>query len=263
MNFVIALSQKVPTAVTLHEVHYNSEDLREKIIKKIEEIIIKKANKIIVHTEGHRKFILEKYKKNAEVAYMGVTLHDMHKRKNNSLLLFGIISPNKGAEYLIEAMQELPEYELTIAGSAVDKEYYKKLIELVGKSKAKIKMETGWISEQRKKELFTNCDMLVLPYIKAPYQSAVLHDAISYGLPIVATRTGGVYEIVEQFKCGEVAEPKSKESLAAAIKKTSSEYEKYQKGIAGYREEANWDRVAARHIEVYRKLTKMCLNHAA
>jgi len=46
---------------------------------------------------------------------------------------------------------------------------------------------------------FSAADMLVLPYTRAS-QSGVAHIAMSYGLPIVASRVGGLVEGLEPYQ---------------------------------------------------------------
>jgi len=46
---------------------------------------------------------------------------------------------------------------------------------------------------------FSAADMLVLPYTRAS-QSGVAHIAMAYGLPIVASRVGGLAEGLESYQ---------------------------------------------------------------
>jgi len=259
INLISALKQKVPVAVTLHEVHYKAAGLHERIVKKLEEEVIKRAAAIIVHTKGQKEFIEKAYRtKKAITIHMGVSMHPMHRKKGKNVLFFGMISELKGVEYLIGAMKWLRGYKLSIAGKAVSPKYAEELaIRLKnsgGKSISKpIRMSLGWVPEGKKHEYFESSDILALPYTRNPFQSAVLHDAMSYGLPVVVTRTGPISEIVSEFQCGEVVEPRNGKALADAIKKVHAGYKKYQEGVKRYRKEANWEKAAERHIKAYRK----------
>lgn len=249
LNLLDALRQRIPVAVTMHEVHITPKGIKQRIIKKLEEAVVRKAGPVIVHTKGQADFIKAAYGKDAHVIPMGVSLKRMHVKRGKNLLFFGMISKAKGVEYLLESMRLLEGFRLTVAGKIVDGDF-RRLIIRPGYGDTSI--ETGWVSEERKAQLFTDSDILVLPYIKAPYQSAVLHDAVSYGLPTVATGKGPITEVVEEYEMGMTAEPANPEALAQAIMDVEKKYEHFQKGIQNYRKEANWERVAEKHIAAFR-----------
>ncbi len=256
-NLLKALQQKVPVVATLHEVHFKAWTLQEKIVKKLEETVIRNTKAVIIHTKGQQSFIAKKYKRKTEVIPMGVTLHQMHRKKGKNILFFGMISEAKGVEYLVEAMRSLPGYRLVIAGRIVSKPYAEKLAVMIERQGNKsIKADFGWVSDGKMHEYFENSDILVLPYIKAPYQSAVLHDAMSYGLPVVVTRVGTIWDIVDEYNCGEVVPPGKALAIAEGIRNAEKNYRKHQKGIEKYRKEANWASVAGKTIKVYEKALK-------
>ncbi len=252
LNFIHALSQKVPAAVTLHELHYLARNVKEHIVSKIEKAIIKKAAWIIVHTKGQQKFLQKKGCENATVIRMGVKTRPMHKLKGKNILFFGMISKAKGVNYLLEAMKLMPEFKLTVAGRIVEKSTGKKLME---NPPPNATLKFGWVDEEEKNELFHSNDILAMPYTDAPYQSAVLHDAMSYGLPVIVTRTGSIHDIVEEFNCGQVIEPANAKAISNAAKHCIENYSDYQKGIENYRKIANWQKSAQDHINVYKRLT--------
>jgi len=152
-------------------------------------------------------------------------------------------------------MRSLPDFKLVVAGRAV-KRPYKELLIKEAKGLSNVKLNIGWIPEKVKQKYYEKTDIVVLPYVWAPYQSAVLHDAFSYGLPVVVTKAGAVWEIVKVFRCGEVVEAGSPKAIADGVKKVFLDYNYYKKGIAQYREEANWRQVAKKHSNLYSRLYK-------
>jgi len=132
------------------------------------------------------------------------------------------------------AKDYLPDFNITIAGKPVT-EQYKNQLETLAKDK-EINLKFNWISEQQKDKLYKWANIVVLPYRWAPYQSAVLHDALSYSLPVVVTKTGAVWELVEEFKLGEIVQPNNPKKLAEGIKKVYSKYSSYAKGIIKYQQ---------------------------
>lgn len=258
LNLLQALSQKIPVVCTMHEVHYDYEGynfLRKTALAFLENEIVKKSDRIIVHTPQQKRFIERKYKaNNVECIYHGLELIEAKSRKGKKILFFGKISRKKGLELLIKAMRMLPECQLTIAGSFVDKAHEKEIRKMTEKAE-NISCIFGWLSNEERWRLFKESDLLVLPYLQAQYQSGPLHNAVSAGIPVVVTRTGALYEMVEHFRFGEIVE-KSPEAIAEGIRKAMKNYERYRKGLEDYRKEANWKRVAEKHLELYERVRK-------
>ena len=71
----------------------------------------------------------------------------------------------------------------------------------------------GWVSNKERWKQFGEADLLVLPYLQAQYQSGPLHNAVSAGIPVVVTRTGALYEMVENFKFGEIVEKNPRKDI--------------------------------------------------
>ncbi len=244
---------KIPKIVTLHEVQYSNKGLKNKILERIEKKILKYSNKVIIHTDQQAKFINKKYNTNkAKCIYMGVDIKKNNPQKGKNILFFGMMSEGKGVIDLIKAKGYLPEYRLKIAGRPVTKKY-KNMVLKSAKNKD-IDIILGWISEKEKEKLYSWANMVVLPYRWAPYQSAVLHDAISYNLPVIATKVGAVWEIVDKFGLGEVTVPKNPKALAENIQKIYNNYQKYKKGLENYRKKANWKNTALEHLKAYNKV---------
>ena len=256
LGLIAALNLSVPVIVTLHEVHYLSKGLRNKILSSIEKRIVEKAAKVIVHTPNQKKFLEHKCKTgNIATIYHGLRLDKMPKRKNNrNILCFGMISHGKGVPYLIGAMKYLPAYNLTIAGNFVDKATENEVRDALKRPISNIETEFKWINEEKKEKYFKKANIVVLPHIWAPYQSGVLHNAVQWGLPVVATKAGALHEMAELFKFGEVVEPKNPKALAEGIKKVFKNYRLYEKGIIEYRTAANWPKIANEHLELYKKV---------
>ncbi len=255
-NLIRALNLSIPTIVTLHEVHYSTKGLRNKILELIEKEIIKKADKIVVHTPKQKEFLEKKYKtKKITTIYHGMRLNNIPERKNKqNILCFGMISHGKGVPYLINAMKFLPEYNLTIAGKFVDKKTKEEVMATLKKSTSNIKTDFEWVSEEKKEKYYKDADIVVLPHIWAPYQSGILHNSVAWGLPVVVTKVGALWEMVDKFKLGEIVKPKNSKAIADGVIKVFRNYSSYKKGINNYRKNANWSRIGEKHLRLYKSL---------
>ena len=151
-------------------------------------------------------------------------------------------------------MKMLPEFKLNIVGSFTDKKHEMKIRKMTANT-PNITTRFGWVSNDERWKHFREADILALPYIQAQYQSGPLHNAVSAGIPVIVTRTGALYEMVENFRFGEIVE-KSPEAIAEGIRRAMTNYDKYKKGLAEYRKEANWKKVAERHLELYERVRK-------
>ncbi|MBI2140932.1 glycosyltransferase [Candidatus Woesearchaeota archaeon] len=255
LNLLVALSQKVPVVVTFHEVHTATETLKEKALSFLQKWITKKASAAIAHTRQQKEFLQLKYKKKQAYAvyhHLITKLMPMHITKGKNILLFGMLSHGKGAEYLIRAMNELPGFNLTIAGKAVTADYENLLRESASENKlGNVRLDIRWVPENEKLKYLDKADIMVFPYIWAPYQSGTLHNAFAYGIPVVVSDVGALAEIVKEFRCGVVVEPRSPKAIAAGIRKVHSSYGIYQRGVEKYRQDANLEKIAKRHAEIY------------
>lgn len=258
LGFIKSLNTGIPNIVTLHEVQYDASGLRTKILAGIERRVIRNTDKAIVHTPNQKTFLDKKYRlapgKTASI-FMGLSLHKEHKKRNRNILFFGLLNKRKGIEYLIRAADFLSHCRMKIYGASIDSNYTDSLRREAGRRK-NIELNFSWISEKRKKSLFEWADVVVLPYTWASYQSAVLHDAFSYGLPAVVTRTGAIWEIVDAFKCGEIVNVCDEKSIARGIENVLNNYQYYKDGVMKYRKKANWAEVAKEHKKLYQEMVQ-------
>jgi glycosyltransferase involved in cell wall biosynthesis len=72
----------------------------------------------------------------------------------------------------------------------------------------------GWVANAP--GLMRHLDVLVLPSYQEPF-GTVLAEAMAVGTPVVATRVGGLAEVVEDGVCGRLVAPGDPPALAAAV----------------------------------------------
>lgn len=255
LNLILALSQKVPVVVTFHEVHTTAATIKGKLLYWLQKMITGKADAVIAHTRQQKEFLQLKYGKRQAYAiyhHLLTELKPMHALKGRNVLLFGMLGQGKGAEYLIRAMGELPGFNLTIAGKAVNKDYENLIKAEASENKlGNVRLDIRWFPDDEKWKCLEKADIMVFPYVWAPYQSGTLHNAFAYGIPVVVTDIGPLAEIVKEFRCGAVVEQRSPKAIADGIRKVHGNYGIYQRGIEKYRQEASLEKIAKKHAEIY------------
>ena len=108
-----------------------------------------------------------------------------------NLLFFGLIRPYKGLQYLVDAYQTIPNSHLTVVGETWECD--------IPHSEKPMTVINRYVPDNEIHKWFSNADVLIIPYLRAS-QSAVALIGISYGIPIVSTRVGGLNEILGNYK---------------------------------------------------------------
>jgi len=178
------------------------------------------------------------------------------------VLFFGQIKKVKGLHYLILAFRKLlervPDSCLVIAGPEWKDSFgkYKTLIQQLG-IEDKVIAHVKYIASEDVGAYFAAADVLALPYIRV-YQSAVLFMAHSFAKPIVATKIGGLAEVIRDGKTGILVPPQNEEALAQALIRLHQDPQ-WAKQLGEYgkkvvEEEYSWSSIAERMIRLYSSL---------
>ncbi len=157
-------------------------------------------------------------------------------------LFFGLVRPYKGLDVLLDAARLLPsdrKWLLVVAG-----EVWGETAELAARVgdpfwRSRLMWHPQWVPEEESRIWFSAADVMVLPYRKAT-GSAVAAQALAYGLPLVATRTGGLEEVVEEGVNGLLAEPADVVSLAQALEQLLDPGKREQLAVGARRVGSRW-----------------------
>ncbi len=171
---------------------------------------------------------------------------------NFYLLFFGFIREYKGLDLLIEAMQHLSEnIHLIVAGEPyVSFEKYERQIDDLGLND-RIHLFVRYIKDEEVPLFFSCADVCVLPY-KSATQSGIIAISYHFDLPVIATRTGGLAEMIEPYHSGLVADDISPKGIAEQVSKyLQFGKDRFIQGIQKYKEVANWNFFAKKIIESY------------
>lgn len=165
------------------------------------------------------------------------------------LLFFGFVREYKGLKNLLRAMPDVVEclgnIRLLIVGEfAGDKKDYLHIIDRLGISRS-IVIYDSYIPDREVEKFFMACDLVVLPYESAT-QSGIVQVAYGFEKPVLATRVGGLSEVVLDGRTGYLVEAGDSQQIAQGIVRFYEEEREdmFQKEIREQAEKYSWERMA-------------------
>jgi glycosyltransferase involved in cell wall biosynthesis len=182
--------------------------------------------------------------------------------------MIALFRPRKGLEVLLEALHRLPSQtpniELEVIGGFETTEYENAIMKLVDEFSLHSKVRfTGFTKDVASR--IANLDGLVLPSLYGEGMPMVVLEALSAGVPVVATRVEGTPEVVRDGVEGVLAEPQSPESLAQAIVRFTQDRGQWAQfsiqALARHREKYSDRQMAAATGEVYRRILSNLPGH--
>ena len=131
------------------------------------------------------------------------------------LFLGGFANPIKGGALYVDALRrcagELPGTSFELGGPGDQPAELREL-----EAEAPNVRWLGWLDEAGKRDAFGRCGLFVLPSLSEGLPVALL-EAMAWGRPILATRVGGVPDVVADGAEAQIVEPGDPGGLAAAI----------------------------------------------
>ncbi len=134
------------------------------------------------------------------------------------ILAAGRLHRNKGFDTLLRALQQIPGAVLWLAGSGPEEASLKALCSELG-LEARVRF-LGWRDDVT--ALMRSVDVFACPSRHEGLGSIVM-EAFFHGCPIVATRSQGPAEVIEQDYSGLLTEIDAPAELAAAIQRVLNE----------------------------------------
>jgi glycosyltransferase involved in cell wall biosynthesis len=172
------------------------------------------------------------------------------------ILSFGVIRPYKGVDVLLRAFAELRDAELWIVGRPLGADLAE-LHRLAAAAPGPVRMLTRYVPDAEVPAIMRRADVVVLPYRDAD-QSGVLYTALAFGKAIVASAVGGFPEVLRDHGAGRLVPPGDPAALAAALRELLAQPAERDRlgaaALAAARGPYSWDSVAARTLDLYRRL---------
>lgn len=172
--------------------------------------VIRNSDCVFVQTEGIKKDILNSVPGSRIVVMPNGIDPGNEKASGDNLIFVGRLEKVKGAEYLISAANELGMKTLIIG----DGSERKMLEEMAGPNVKFI----GRVLPDEVRKWMKKGDIIVLPSLQEGFPNVIL-EAMSLGIPVIATRVGGIPDIIKHGKTGFLVEPRNPHEIVRYVKK--------------------------------------------
>ncbi|MFA5059805.1 MAG: lipopolysaccharide heptosyltransferase II [Candidatus Omnitrophota bacterium] len=182
------------------------------------------------------------------------------------IAIIGRLTPLKGHPYFLKSMAKVirmvPNVKIWVIGDApAKKETYKEELQILVK-RLGIADRVEFLGNRRDiPQLLSRTDVLVLSTITQEAFGRVILEAQAAGVPVVATKVGGVVEIIDNEKTGLLVLPKDPDEMAQAVvrilrdqKLAESLVEASQKKI---QEKFTLEHMASQTIKTYEELLNL------
>jgi glycogen synthase len=267
----------VPLVVTLHSIEplrpWKADQLGTgyAVSSWAERLAVERADRVIAVSAQMRADILEHFRVDPDrvvVIHNGVDAQAFARTERRDalarhgvrlpyVLFVGRISEQKGIFTLLEAADALPEgVELVLCASSPDTPELQARLEAAVAGRPMIRWINAMLPVEAVVQLYSHAAAFVCPSVYEPFGLINL-EAMACGTPVVASRVGGIPEVVVDGETGLLVEPGDPVALADALRRVLDDPARAARmGEAGRRRvEAHfsWDRIAERTLEVYRQ----------
>ena len=203
--------------------------LNKGIMRKLKVRCLKKARHVTVVSEYLKGRVQELVPEiEPEVISMGVDTRKFGRQyrvenyfgqgDKKVVLFVGRLAEKKGVAYLIEAMKQIDAL-LVIVGNGPLRKTLEEQAEQVGKDRIRF---LGEKTHEELKKIYASADIFVAPSVTAKDGDQeglglVLLEAMASGLPVVASKSGGITQIIKDGENGLLCEEKCVWQLAENI----------------------------------------------
>ncbi len=231
----------VPVVITRHLIEDDAQNWRRRWRNQLEHFTVKHAvNKIITVSDAARDHYaamtgipLSRF----QTIYNGIDLDKFEAQQDKLaarqalgfptdrpiVTMVGVMRPGKGQQVAIEAARHVPEALFLLVGDG--KPPYREELEAQAKG---VEDRLQFLGQRMDVPAILNAsDILILPSDNEALPT-VLIEAGAAKLPVVATRVGGIPEIVVDGETGIIIPPRDPQALAKAIQTLVADPQKIQ-----------------------------------
>jgi len=266
----------IPLVVTLHSIEplrpWKEHQLGRGYLVSTwaERAAVERAERVIAVSSGMRGDILAHFRVKPErvvVLHNGVDATafrrtdrkdalERHGVREPYALFVGRVSEQKGIFPLLEAAARFPaDLGLVLCAASPDTPELEARLRAAIANQPRVRWLNAVLPHEDVVQLYSHASVFVCPSVYEPFGLINL-EAMACGTPVVATRVGGIPEVVVDGETGLLVPPGEPAALAAAVGDLLADRARAGRlGQAGRRRveaEFSWERVAERTLAVYR-----------
>jgi glycosyltransferase involved in cell wall biosynthesis len=172
--------------------------------------------------------------------------------KKPLVLFVSRLSREKRGDWLLPLVKKIPGIRLAIVGDGPDRKRLERLF------KGTPTVFTGYLRGQELASAFASGDIFAFTGAEETYGNVVA-EAMASGLPIVAPRSGGVVDLVEEGVNGYLYSPEDQQEFIEAVRDLAEHPKKAEKmGAAGQKkaEQYAWETTMDPLLDLYATMIK-------
>ncbi|KYH31218.1 D-inositol 3-phosphate glycosyltransferase [Clostridium tepidiprofundi DSM 19306] len=226
------LKNKVKIIHTVHDPFPHENEKSTKNIEKYNRFICNQIFNIVLHNKEYKDKFKNYYNYKGNLYCVPLWRkwknYDNKDRWEKNILFFGRVNPYKGIHLVEKFAEELKDYNFYIVGKfSEESKVYKEIL----MKYENVIIKDDYIEVKEMEEVFTNADLVILPYISAT-QSGVVVEAYRHSRTVVAFDVGALAEQIENGISGYLVERMNTEDFTDKIKKYFNLSEKEKKKLS-------------------------------
>ncbi len=171
-----------------------------------------------------------------------------HQITQPTLLSVGHLIERKGHHLVIQAMKDLPEYHLLIAGDGEESQSLQ-LLAVTEQVADRVRF-LGTLTPRELVEIYSAVDVLVLASSREGWANVLL-ESMACGTPVIATNIWGTPEVVTTPDAGLLMSERSATAIVKAINEIMESYPS-RETTRRYAEEFSWDETVDSVSDMFR-----------
>ena len=231
--------------------------------------LLNSAHRIIVDTPYVERMLIRYHRKGKiahlpeihiipqgiNAVYYGLSCNS----ESQTILSVGAISHRKGHIYTVKMFEQLRAkglaVRLRIIGSLADSKYYAMLSQTIKDSpyKADISLETN-VGQDELLRAYQSARLFVL-HTQEESQGIVFAEAMAVGLPVVATKVGGVPDVIEHGSSGylcDFGDTRTMADKAAELLTDNKRWTAFSNRAREISSKYDWDHIAEQIFALYK-----------
>ena len=269
LSFYSHAVRKIPYIVSLRgsDVPLYDRDSRKlmalhRLTRPLSHRVWRNASNVFAVSHGLRVLAKESFPDvDVDVIHNGVDVPDAGEKADSTesdgvlrLVCVSRLIPRKGISDLLEGLASLDDiaFRLSVVGTGPSEMPLRRQAARLG-IEAKVSF-AGYRAAEELGRYYQDADVFILPTRSDAFANVIL-EAMAAGLPVIATKVGGVAEAVIDGETGLLVEPRQPTQLAAAVCKLVADSSLIQAfGQAGRQRVGTrftWANNAQRHLDAY------------